>query len=146
VQDNDETICTGNVTEMKTIGGECAFIAGMILDSLILRESVLWYSAMVGKKSSLTTLKQMLLQEGVPREQIFIREFAQGVTYRWGLAWTFSPEAAALNKAFEMVRPQTQHQPVSSKGVTVRTRYLCIHWLVNLSCCCSHSVVLGWYF
>lgn len=104
---------------MRTIGGECAFIAGMIADSLVLRDSVLWYTAMVGKKSSLARLKHMLLAEGIPREQIFVREFAQGVTYRWGLAWTFSPEAAALNNSFEVMRPQTEHQTVNSKGLTV---------------------------
>ena len=36
--ENEETVCTGNEIEMKTIGGEIAFITAMILDSLILKE------------------------------------------------------------------------------------------------------------
>jgi 23S rRNA A1618 N6-methylase RlmF len=103
VQENEETVCAGTDLEMKTFGGEVAFIASMIVDSLILRESVLWYTAMVGKKSSLKVLKKLLLQEGVPLSHIFTTVFAQGVTHRWGLGWTFVPEAAALYACFNVL-------------------------------------------
>jgi hypothetical protein len=36
---NEETVCTGNDIEMKTIGGEVGFILSVVLDSLILRET-----------------------------------------------------------------------------------------------------------
>jgi 23S rRNA A1618 N6-methylase RlmF len=38
VQENEHSHCTGNNVEMKTIGGEVAFITAMIIDSLLLRE------------------------------------------------------------------------------------------------------------
>lgn len=38
VQNNEETVCSGNTTEMHTQGGEVAFITAIILDSLVLRE------------------------------------------------------------------------------------------------------------
>jgi hypothetical protein len=42
--ENEETVCSGNEIEMKTVGGEVAFITSMILDSLILKErSVSYY-------------------------------------------------------------------------------------------------------
>lgn len=100
IQENEETVCNGTEFEMKTIGGEVAFIASMIVDSFILRESIIWYTAMVGKKSSLKTLKKMLLREGLPPNQMFTTVFAQGVTHRWGFAWTFVHEAAALYACF----------------------------------------------
>lgn len=55
---------------------------------------------MVGKKSSLPTLKRILIVNGIPVNQIFETSFAQGVTHRWGLAWTFIPEAARLYHAY----------------------------------------------
>jgi hypothetical protein len=109
--ENEETVCTGNDVEMKTIGGEIGFITAMIADSLILQESILWYTAMVGKKSSIGILKKILQKEGIPKEQIFTTVFAQGVTYRWGLAWTFIPEAAALYMSYQLLHG-------SNSGVT----------------------------
>lgn len=58
---------------------------------------------MVGKKSSLKILKSILTREGIPRKQIFTTTFAQGVTHRWGLAWTFLPEAAALYQSSQLL-------------------------------------------
>ena len=45
---------------------------------------------------SLKLLKKMLLREGVPVDHVFTHTLAQGVTYRWVIAWTFNAEAAAL--------------------------------------------------
>lgn len=61
----------------------------------ILFDRVRWYSSLVGKMRSLKHLKKMLLREGVPVDHIFTHTLAQGVTYRWVIAWTFNAEAAA---------------------------------------------------
>lgn len=50
---SDKTACTGSAIEMRTVGGEVAFVCAMVADSLVLRGSVTWYSSMLGKKSSL---------------------------------------------------------------------------------------------
>lgn len=60
---------------------------------------------MVGKKGSLKILKQLLLDHGLPPQQVFETSFAQGVTYRWALAWTFSAEAASLYQTFTLLNP-----------------------------------------
>lgn len=44
---------------------------------------------------SLKHLKRMLLCEGVPADHVFTHTLAQGLTYRWVIAWTFNAEAAA---------------------------------------------------
>lgn len=93
---SDEAELAGSSDEMRTKGGELAFIAAMIADSLILRDSVLWYTAMVGKKSSIAVLRAQLLAEGLKKEQIILTTFMQGITYRWAIAWTFSTPAAVL--------------------------------------------------
>ena len=41
-------------------GGEEAFVCAMIADSLVLRERVHWHTAMLGRKSSLKTLRAAL--------------------------------------------------------------------------------------
>jgi len=61
---------------------------------------VLWYTAMVGKHSSLRPLTHLLITSGVPRAHLFVTTLAQGLTHRWALAWTFCPGAAAAYKAF----------------------------------------------
>ena len=70
---------------MRTSGGELAFVATFILDSLQLRERVVWYSSLLGKKASLKALVRLLKAEGI--SNIRSTSFVQGHTRRWGLAW-----------------------------------------------------------
>ena len=75
---------------MHTPGGELAFNLSIIADSLVLKDSIRWYTVMVGKKSSLKVLRKVLLDEGVCRQQIRSSTLVQGKTHRWCLAWSFS--------------------------------------------------------
>lgn len=45
-------------------GGEAAFVRQMVLDSAALRGAVHWYTSMVGKKATLSTIKQLAWQHG----------------------------------------------------------------------------------
>jgi hypothetical protein len=65
---------------------------------------------MVGKKSSITILKRVLQFEGIPKHQIFTYTFAQGITHRWGIAWTFLPEYARLYAQSVLLHEQQQIQ------------------------------------
>ncbi|KAH8168589.1 U6 small nuclear RNA (adenine-(43)-N(6))-methyltransferase [Sarocladium implicatum] len=82
------TACTGAPVEMVTPGGEVSFVSRIISESLVLRERVTWYTAMVGFLSSLSTLVEKLKAEGV--ENYAVTEFVQGSkTRRWAVAWSF---------------------------------------------------------
>jgi 23S rRNA (adenine1618-N6)-methyltransferase len=82
------TACTGAPVEMVTPGGEVAFVTRVIEESLVLRERVTWYTAMVGFLSSLTSLVERLKKEDVGNYAV--TEFVQGSkTRRWALAWSF---------------------------------------------------------
>ena len=85
---NDYTVCSGSKSEMVTEGGEVAFLASIIMDSIILRESVLWYTAMVGKKSSLGVLLRLLKALGITNVRTV--RFQQSRTCRWALAWSYT--------------------------------------------------------
>lgn len=50
---------------MCTAGGEVGFISRLIDESLALKERVRWYSAMLGKLSSVSSLVQKLRDEKV---------------------------------------------------------------------------------
>lgn len=38
IQDLERTVCTGSTSEMRTVGGEVAFVCAMIADSIQLRD------------------------------------------------------------------------------------------------------------
>ncbi|KAN0136590.1 S-adenosyl-L-methionine dependent methyltransferase [Lactarius tabidus] len=81
-------VCTGAEVEMITAGGEEGFVSRMILESLELRERCLWYTSMIGKQSSLTTLVSLLRVHSITNYAL--TELVQGHTRRWALAWSFT--------------------------------------------------------
>ena len=97
VHANPNTICTGSHVEMRTVGGEIAFLLAILFDSVILRHYCFWYTCMVGKKSTLSVLLDALksLAEGHEQSidasrksnecEISVRvvRFTQGKTMRW---------------------------------------------------------------
>ncbi|EZA50536.1 Methyltransferase-like protein [Ooceraea biroi] len=82
---------TGNASELKTVGGEWAFVAQMIDESIELRDRIKVYSTMVGRKTDLMRLKQEIVSRGTTN--VTWTEFCQGHTTRWGLAWSFLPRS-----------------------------------------------------
>lgn len=99
-------VCTGAEVEMITGGGEEGFVSRMILESLELRERCQWYTSMLGKQSSLTTLVSFLRVHSITNYAL--TELVQGHTRRWALAWSFTdarlpddlarPSAPALHR------------------------------------------------
>jgi 23S rRNA A1618 N6-methylase RlmF len=85
---NPDSACTGSTSEMVYPGGEVAFIGHMIADSLELRDRILVYTSMIGRKSSLRKVLALLRDSGVGN--VASIEFCQGRTKRWGIAWSFA--------------------------------------------------------
>ncbi|KAI1809654.1 hypothetical protein GGS20DRAFT_590379 [Poronia punctata] len=87
--------CTGALVEMVCEGGEVEFVKRLIDESLRLRERVQWYTAMLGKQSSIETLVEILrvLKIG----NFAVTGFIQGSrTRRWALGWSFSTRRPSL--------------------------------------------------
>lgn len=73
---------------MVTQGGEVAFVSRIIEESLILKDSVQWYTSMVGKLSSVPILVEKLQKVG--NHNWAISEFVQGnKTRRWAIGWSW---------------------------------------------------------
>lgn len=71
--------------EMKTTGGELAFLTAIVLDSLLLGSGVSWYTCLVGRRASLKPLHHVLTREGI--RNVRCHSFKAGRSIRWAVAW-----------------------------------------------------------
>ncbi|KAL2142899.1 hypothetical protein VTI28DRAFT_607 [Corynascus sepedonium] len=82
--------CTGAPVEMVCDGGEVAHVGRLLRESLVLQDRIQWYTAMLGKLTSLETLIEQLRHHGI--DNYAVTEFVQGnKTRRWALGWSFGP-------------------------------------------------------
>lgn len=80
---------------MITSGGEVEFVSRMIDESLQLRDRIKWYTAMLGKLSSVTTIVENLMK--CENHNYAVTEFVQGnKTKRWAVAWSWGNMRPAM--------------------------------------------------
>ncbi|KAK5692209.1 hypothetical protein LTR17_025475 [Elasticomyces elasticus] len=91
-------VCTGAENEMICPGGDVGFITRILEESLELRERVQWYTAMVGKMSSLQLVVALLKGHGV--ENFAVCALQAGFrTKRWAVGWSFGDRRARVDVA-----------------------------------------------
>ncbi|XP_047450903.1 RNA N6-adenosine-methyltransferase mettl16 [Mugil cephalus] len=105
------SVNTGGVTEIMAEGGELEFVKRIIHDSLQLKKRLRWYSCMLGKKCSLTPLKEELRKQGVPK--VTHTEFCQGRTMRWALAWSFYDDVIVPSPPSKKRKLERARKPLS---------------------------------
>ncbi|KAM6987825.1 RNA N(6)-adenosine-methyltransferase mettl16 isoform 1-T2 [Tautogolabrus adspersus] len=105
------SVNTGGVTEIMAEGGELEFVKRIIHDSLQLKKRLRWYSCMLGKKCSLTPLKEELRKQGVPK--VTHTEFCQGRTMRWALAWSFYDDVIVPSPPNKKRKLEKARKPLS---------------------------------
>ncbi|MGY4106007.1 23S rRNA (adenine(1618)-N(6))-methyltransferase RlmF [Aeromonas encheleia] len=82
----------GQKAELWCEGGEAAFLAGMVDQSMEFATQCLWFSSLVSKKENLPAAKKALAQAGA--RQVRVLDMAQGNKVSRILAWSFlEPEA-----------------------------------------------------
>ncbi|KAF2857548.1 hypothetical protein K470DRAFT_223161 [Piedraia hortae CBS 480.64] len=81
-------VCTGSANEMVTPGGEVAFVTRIITESLILKDKVQWYTAMLGHLHSLQTIVITLKRHKIGNFAVASLQ-AGWKTNRWAVAWSF---------------------------------------------------------
>lgn len=82
--------CTGADIEMITPGGEVAFVTKLVDESMqeSIRRTIQWFSAMLGKLSSVGEVVEQLRKKGCVNH--VVAEFVQGQkTRRWCVAWSW---------------------------------------------------------
>ncbi|KAJ2970149.1 hypothetical protein NUW58_g9783 [Xylaria curta] len=88
--------CTGAPVEMVCEGGEVRFVERIISESIVLRDRVQWYTAMLGKQSSLEVLVNVLKKHRI--NNFAVTTFTQGSkTRRWALGWSFLTRRPSLS-------------------------------------------------
>ena len=86
--DGPASVCTGAPVEMVTEGGEVAFVARILNESLRRKDDVQWYTAMLGFLSSVSHIVHLMRRGGITNWAV--SELDQGSkTKRWVLAWSF---------------------------------------------------------
>lgn len=105
------SVNTGGVTEIMAEGGELEFVKRIIHDSLQLKKRLRWYSCMLGKKCSLTPLKEELRKQGVSK--VTHTEFCQGRTMRWALAWSFYDDVIVPSPPGKRRKLEKARKPLS---------------------------------
>ncbi|RMY69489.1 hypothetical protein D0863_06422 [Hortaea werneckii] len=81
-------ICTGSENEMICPGGDVGFVTRIFDESLQIRDRVQWYTAMLGKMSSLQRIVSKLKENGVSNFAVTCLQ-AGHRTKRWAVAWSF---------------------------------------------------------
>ncbi|KIW26124.1 hypothetical protein, variant [Cladophialophora immunda] len=82
--------CTGSAVEMITPGGEVGFVSKLVAESRLRanKSKIQWFSAMLGKLSSVGTVVERLRESGCANYAV--AEFVQGQrTRRWCVAWSW---------------------------------------------------------
>ncbi|KAF8815183.1 hypothetical protein BYT27DRAFT_7196859 [Phlegmacium glaucopus] len=81
-------VCTGADIEMIFgDGGEEGFVGQMVDESERFQTRCKWYTSMLGKMSSVTTIIENLRKRSIVNYAI--TEFVQGQTHRWAVGWSF---------------------------------------------------------
>lgn len=76
-----------SLDELTVAGGETAFVAQIIAESVELRQRIRVYSTMLGHKANVRPVLRLLAELGI--RNVARTEFCQGRTTRWAIAWTF---------------------------------------------------------
>ncbi|ELR04081.1 hypothetical protein GMDG_06583 [Pseudogymnoascus destructans 20631-21] len=112
------SVCTGAQSEMVSPGGETAFVARMIAESVPLGQRVRWFTAQLGKLGSVATVVAELKKAGV--KNWALGELVQGRTKRWVVGWSRGGWRPAVRVARGAVGVTGADLPFPSEAVAVK--------------------------
>lgn len=87
IENPHRALCQATKGELATSGGEFALVSQLVEESLVLRESVQWYTSLVGRKCNLKKIRDLLRSKGI--RNVRTTTFYQGYTTRWAVGWSF---------------------------------------------------------
>ncbi|KAL3929566.1 MAG: hypothetical protein SGBAC_012149 [Bacillariaceae sp.] len=113
--------------------GEIGFVTEVLADSLRHRQSSIWFSSMLGMKTSLVKLEKLLIHILGPAH-VETTEYGPGQYTRWFLAWTFRrpsllDDRARLNhgnNSFEVSVPDVTNHQRAINEVASRVSAFCV--------------------
>ncbi|KAG2458891.1 RNA N6-adenosine-methyltransferase mettl16 isoform X2 [Polypterus senegalus] len=135
------SVNTGGVTEIMAEGGELEFVKRIIHDSLQLKKRLRWYSCMLGKKCSLTPLKEELRKQGVPK--VTHTEFCQGRTMRWALAWSYYEDVTVPSPPSKKRKMEKVRKPITFSVPSVIVKELTAN-ITSIDSTASIHMIASW--
>lgn len=81
-------VCTGAEVEMICPGGDAGFVLRMVEESRELKDTVRWYTSMLGKLSSVHQVIDRLKEIGINNWAVTLLR-AGNKTRRWAVGWSF---------------------------------------------------------
>ncbi|XP_011256449.2 U6 small nuclear RNA (adenine-(43)-N(6))-methyltransferase isoform X1 [Camponotus floridanus] len=127
---------SGNDNELKTTGGEIAFVTRMIEESVDLGNQIKIYTTMIGRKTDLFSLKKLIRSKNI--KNMTWTEFCQGYTTRWGLAWSFLPEniidlssAPVIRKSGKSIVQSLKKDYKTLITFPMNDKFACINDIIN---------------
>ncbi|KAH3682944.1 hypothetical protein WICPIJ_006086, partial [Wickerhamomyces pijperi] len=104
----------------SSIPGELGFVQNMIDESYKLRDSIVWFSSIVSKKSNIKRLVDYLSQDGTPvphkTNNFHVRKFVSGGenTEHWLLFWSYwGYRVEYPNEHFKGITPTSVHVKIN---------------------------------
>lgn len=129
------------VSEGNYPNGEIGFVTDMIVDSLQARQSSLWFSSMLGKKTSLVKLEKLLTHILGPAH-VDTTEYGPGQYTRWFIAWTLrQPNIFSPTARVKYQQPET-HFEVRLEGLS--NPELAVKEVMSRIDAFCHSAPGGW--
>ncbi|KAH3672270.1 hypothetical protein WICMUC_004365 [Wickerhamomyces mucosus] len=79
-------------------GGEVGFIKKLIDNSIDFKDKIIWFSSLIGKKSTVGIIIGYLKHKFL--KNFFIKDYQIGNTKRWIVFWSYQNYRAIVNKSF----------------------------------------------
>jgi 23S rRNA (adenine1618-N6)-methyltransferase len=86
--DSPSAVCTGAEVEMICLGGDAGFVLRMVEESRELKDTVRWYTSMLGKLSSVHQVVDRLKEIGINNWAVTLLR-AGNKTRRWAVGWSY---------------------------------------------------------
>lgn len=138
----DRTAMT--VSEGHYPGGEIGFVTDMIADSLQVGHSSLWFSSMLGKKTSLVMVEKLLYHILGPGH-VETTEYGPGQYTRWFIAWTLrQPDIFCSTARVKHQQPETTFQVVLEGLTSSQQQQQAVKEVVSRICDFCQSSPGGW--
>jgi 23S rRNA (adenine1618-N6)-methyltransferase len=138
-------VCTGAEVEMICPGGDAGFVLRMVEESRELKDTVRWYTSMLGKLSSVHQVIDRLKEIGINNWAVTLLR-AGNKTRRWAVGWSYGDrrpsnvssqrssvcsletnryrrllEVAMLAHTFYLIQQLRQSIPLDSQGKKLLT-------------------------
>ncbi|MBN3289795.1 MET16 methyltransferase, partial [Polypterus senegalus] len=119
----------------RPVAEKCAFT------SFISSTNHRWYSCMLGKKCSLTPLKEELRKQGVPK--VTHTEFCQGRTMRWALAWSYYEDVTVPSPPSKKRKMEKVRKPITFSVPSVIVKELTAN-ITSIDSTASIHMIASW--